>query len=93
MEVKLNYYDEFQQLSSSQVFSDQNRDINLPFIKDARIFSDTTFICKILAIGAAPVLPWLLTPNDLPILLINQLENLSVTFYATSPVATSFYAW
>lgn len=57
MEVKLNYYDEFQQLSSSQVFSDQNRDINLPFIKDARIFSDTTFICKILAIGAAPVLP------------------------------------
>ena len=42
MEVKLNYYDEFQQLSSSQVFSDQNRDINLPFIKDARIFSDTT---------------------------------------------------
>ncbi|MCC3236390.1 hypothetical protein LLE95_01665, partial [Pediococcus acidilactici] len=42
MEVKLNYYDEFQQLSSSQIFSDQNRDINLPFIKDARIFSDTT---------------------------------------------------
>lgn len=42
MEVKLNYHDEFQQLSSSQVFSDQNRDINLPFIKDARIFSDTT---------------------------------------------------
>ena len=43
MELKLNYYDEFQQLSSKQIFTDKNRNNwKLPFIKNAKICGDTT---------------------------------------------------
>lgn len=43
MELKLNYYDEFQQLSSKQIFTDRNpQNWNLPLIKNAKICGDTT---------------------------------------------------
>lgn len=92
MEVKLNYYDEFQQLSSSQIFSDQNRDINLPFIKDARIFSDTTLYLQDISHWRCPG-STLIIDTERPPHITNQLENLSVTFYVTNRVATSFCAW
>lgn len=43
MELKLNYYDEFQQLSSQQVFTDDsNSEWTLPLIPNAKVYGETT---------------------------------------------------
>ncbi|KRN93213.1 hypothetical protein [Pediococcus stilesii] len=43
MELQLNYYDQFQQLSSQQTFSDNCiEEWNLPLIPNARIYGETT---------------------------------------------------
>ncbi|KAF0424625.1 hypothetical protein GBO86_09200 [Pediococcus acidilactici] len=90
MEVKLNYYDEFQQLSSSQVFSDQKRNLNLPFIKNAQIFSETTLYLQDISHWRCPGSTLIIDTERPPHITNQSTRKLIRNFVRTQPCRDLF---